>query len=276
MKLTLTVNSKSYRIEIDNPIDISIPLNFNGEQPNHFGVAPAVSETLETADFIGDTFRGGSCNVESYRLIPHCNGTHTECAGHISNEQISIQKILKDCLIPSSLITVEPVSAFDTKEEYLPLKEENDFVITRSSLKTALKKIPTDFLRGLIIRTLPNENSKTSRNYLDQPPPFFSLDAMRFICELPVQHLMVDLPSVDKVFDEGQLNAHHTFWNIPPHSHHSDANTRIEKTITEMIYIEDTIPDGSYLTNIQIPNFIADAAPSRVFLYSVEDLPSNI
>ena len=39
------------------------------------------------------------------------------------------------------------------------------------------------------------------------------------------------------------------------------------KTITEMIYADNEVKDGKYFMNIQIPNFTADAAPSRVFLY---------
>lgn len=269
MKLQLTVGSQSYQFNPDEWFDISIPLYFNGAQPNHFGVEPAVSQVLETEGFTGDTRRGGSCNVESYRLIPHCNGTHTECLGHITEERISIHASLKDSFIPATLITIRPVKASNTADSYRPEKETADLLITRNALEEALMDCSMDFLQGLIIRTLPNDLSKKSRRYLENPPPFFSLEAMQYICELGIKHLIVDLPSVDRMFDEGRLSAHHIFWNIPPGSHQATAGAHHNQTITEMVYVPDEIPDGYYLANIQIPNFVADAAPSRVILFPV-------
>lgn len=267
MKLQLTIGSRSYQFNPAEWFDISIPLNFNGEQPNHFGVEPAVSQVLKTGGFTGDTRRGGNCNVESYRLIPHCNGTHTECLGHITEERISVHSSLKDSFIPATLITIRPVKASNTADSYRPEKEAEDLLITRNALEEVLMDCPGEFLQGLIIRTLPNDISKKSRFYLENPPPFFSLEAMQYICELRIKHLIVDIPSVDRMFDEGKLSTHHIFWNIPPLSRQATAGARHNQTITEMVYIPNEIPDGHYLANIQIPNFVADAAPSRVLLF---------
>ena len=93
---------------LKNPIDISIPLNFNGPQPNAYGVEPASSKPCEAGDMVGDTRRGGSVNFEQYTFIPHCNGTHTECVGHITHERISVRDCLKDVFIPAVLVSVEP------------------------------------------------------------------------------------------------------------------------------------------------------------------------
>jgi hypothetical protein len=41
------------------------------------------------------------------------------------------------------------------------------------------------------------------------------------------------------------------------------------KTITEMIFVPDEVHDGIYLANIQIPQFMADAAPSRILLFEL-------
>ena len=38
----LTINGLSLRFDSNKPIDISIPLNFNGRQPNAYGVEPAI------------------------------------------------------------------------------------------------------------------------------------------------------------------------------------------------------------------------------------------
>lgn len=272
MKLNAEIDSKTYQIDTAHPLDISIPLNFNGDQPSHFGAPPATSTTVESGDFIGDTNRGGGCNVEAYQLVPHCNGTHTESAGHILNTPVSIQQIFKDPFFPCTVISVQPENAFDSSDNYLPPKERNDKMITAALLQDALKNVPLSFLKGLVIRTRPNSEAKKSRNYLDHSPPFFSMDAMTAICDLGVQHLLVDMPSVDRMFDEGKLTAHHIFWNVNPGDHRANPDTRLENTITEMIYAPDHIADGSYICSIQIPNFVADAAPSRVFLYQLHDV----
>jgi kynurenine formamidase len=125
---------------------------------------------------------------------------------------------------------------------------------------------------ALIIRTLPNSPEKRSRDYRDHPPPFFSLEAMRYLAGLPLRHLLVDIPSVDRSDDAGQLNAHRIFWNVPPGSRSAGPSARIERTITEMIYVPDSLPDGRYLLNIQIPHFMSDAAPSRVLLVERSEL----
>ena len=268
MTINITLHKQSYKIDLTTLAEISIPLNFHGKQPNHFDAPHADSKALESTDFIGDTRRGGSCNVEEIRLIPHCNGTHTECIGHITDERIAITEVTLDLLIPATLITVAPVIASETGDDYDPQKTANDLLITTDSLKKALAKNDRTFLDGLVIRTLPNDASKKIRRYTEQPPPFFSTPAMRFISDLPVRHLLVDISSLDRMHDEGKLSNHHIFWNVPPESHSPTPQSRRDRTVTEMIYVPDEIPDGNYLLSIQIPHFISDAAPSRVFLFS--------
>lgn len=270
MKVDFQIGNQTCRVDLAHPIDISIPVRFQGEQPNAYGVPRARARAYEDGNFVGDTRRGGSCNFEEYTIIPHCNGTHTECVGHISYERISVHTVLRHSFLPATLISVVPAKASDADDSYAPDKESGDLMITQESLRTALKDSPVAFLHGLIVRTLPNSATKMSRNYLDHPPPFFSLQAMQTICDLGVQHLLVDLPSVDRAFDQGKLSCHHIFWNVAQDSHEVDQRNHSLKTITEMIYVPDEIVDGPYLLNLQIPNFVADAAPSRVLIYKTE------
>jgi hypothetical protein len=79
---------------------------------------------------------------------------------------------------------------------------------------------------------------------------------------------LIDLPSVDREEDEGKLLAHKAFWNV------KDVNTLNEDarkncTITEMIFVENEIQDGSYLLNLQIASFENDASPSKPLLYKI-------
>ena len=95
------------------PIDISIPLHFDGPQPNAFGVEPATAAACEYGSLVGDTRRGGGCNFERVTFIPHCNGTHTECVGHVTNERISLRMCLQDVVMPALLVSVEPTAVGD-------------------------------------------------------------------------------------------------------------------------------------------------------------------
>lgn len=267
MKINFETGGYNYSCDTSQPIVISIPLIFNAEQPNTYDVNKATAKAVETAEFVGDTRRGGSCNFEEYKFISHCNGTHTECVGHISLERISIHDVLKDSFIPSTLITVTPEKALDTNDTYIPDKNENDFLITKKILEENLKDTDKNFLEGLVIRTLPNDDSKKSRQYMKNLPSYFSTEAMKYILSLDVKHLLMDIPSVDRTFDDGRLTAHHIFWNVEPGSNEVDNKKHSMRTITEMIYVSNEVEDGKYIMNIQIPDFVADAAPSRIFLY---------
>lgn len=119
----------------------------------------------------------------------------------------------------------------------------------------------------MIIRTLPNEDSKLSRVYDENNiPPYFTPEAMQFIVECGFKHLLVDLPSIDRLFDEGKLLNHRIFWNVEPGSLEVNPETRINSTITEMIYVPNDVADGEYLLNLQIAPFETDASPSRPIL----------
>ncbi len=269
MTIDLHISAKTYQIDTEQPIDISIPLNFHGQQPNAYGVPHATAKTYEDGNFIGDTRKGGSCNFEEYKLVPHCNGTHTECVGHLALERISIHAVLQNSLYPATLISVEPVEALGSGDSCRHGKDKEDKLITRTGLTKAMADRSNAFLEALIVRTLPNDDSKMSRQYLQEPPPYFSVEAMQLITELGVKHLLVDTPSVDRPFDEGKMTTHHIYWDLPQESHEVDPKNHSMNTITEMIYVPNEVADGQYFLNLQIPGFVADAAPSRPVIYKL-------
>lgn len=248
--------------DFNNPIDISIPLNFDGAQPNAYGVERASAEACEYGLLVGDTRRGGSCNFERITFIPHCNGTHTECVGHITNERMSVQDCLQDVLMPAVLVSVEPKKI-----------NGRDLVISRESLETAAVAKSIHATGSLIIRTTPNDERKFSNIYDENNiPPYFTSEAMEFIVECGFKHLLVDMPSIDRLFDDGKLANHRIFWNVEPGSLEINPQTRINSTITELIYVPKEVADGEYLLNLQIAPFAADASPSRPILFRVTDL----
>ncbi|MDE1460860.1 cyclase family protein [Spartinivicinus poritis] len=273
MKLNLTLSNKTYQVLYDQAVSIAIPLDFTGPQPNHFNAPLASSQAVEAAGFIGDTRRGGSCNVEQLKLNPHCNGTHTECIGHILDERVSVTNTLKACFIPTVVISLTPKKADQCPDRYQPPLDNSDYIIDQTSLADRLVGIPDEQLAALVIRTLPNSLEKQTRVYgHNDQPPFFSIDAMAYLLKRQVQHLLVDFPSVDKMYDEGKLTCHHLFWQVPEGKHVANSLSHFYDTISELVFVPDEVVDGFYLLNLQLPAFISDAAPSRPILIPLESV----
>ncbi len=81
-------------------------------------------------------------------------------------------------------------------------------------------------------------------------------------------YLLIDLPSVDREHDQGKLLAHKAFWNVAD-INNLNLEARLDATITELIFVPDEVPDGSYLLNLQIAPFENDASPSKPVLYKI-------
>lgn len=269
-----------YRIDLATGTSLAIPVQFDGPQPNTYEMPPASRLVLESEHFVGDTRRGGGCNVEQYTLIPHCNGTHTEGPGHITDERLSVLDSLVDSWGAALLLTVDPVRAGDTKEQYMPRPEPDDLLITRAQLEAAharadWPRLPPPGLVALVLRTRPNPPEKRYWRYGARKVPFFSVEAMDWVVEGGFRHLLTDLPSVDRMLDGGRLEAHHRFWGMPSGSHAADDARDLRKTITELIYVPNSLDDGLYVLDLQVAPFAADAAPSQPVLYRPERMPQD-
>jgi len=266
-RFALDIAGRSFRVDTADCHDLSIPLQFEGAQPSFFGAAPASSTALIAGDFTGDVRTEASCNCSTYSLTPHCNGTHTECVGHLTRDRISVRDIVRDVLIPAILLSITPRAVNETREASEPAPQAGDLLITREELELAALQHSLQGFRALVVRTLPNDPDKQQRCYgTANPPAYFSREAMQWIVDLGIDHLVVDVPSVDRASDQGLLTAHRVFWGMPPQQVDALHATRAHATITEFAYIDDGIIDGPYLLNLQVAPFAADAAPSRPFL----------
>jgi kynurenine formamidase len=265
--LRFSTKDRVWQVDHSRVHDVSIPLLFDGAQPNFFGAPIASSTPLVAGDFIGDVRKGGSCNCATYSITPHCNGTHTECVGHVTGERLGIRNVQVPALILARLVTLSPVDALTSGESTQPLPHAGDHMITRAALEHALRSDTLEGCAALVVRTTPNSVSKRTRSYgPDEPPPYFSAEFMHAIVASSVEHLVCDLPSVDRAADEGKLTAHRIFWGLPAGAIESRAASRPQATITELAYIDDAIEDGLYVLNLQVPPFDSDAAPSRPLL----------
>jgi len=254
------------------PRSIAIDLNFSGPQPSHFGANAASAVPMQVDGFVGDTRKGGSCNVDVIQMNPHCNGTHTETISHIVDELLPPHQVLEQSLMVAELVTIEPQLATEliASNSYQPPMEADEYLLSVEQL-TAVKKSLHKHTKALIIRTLPNNKNKQRRHYNSQnQPPYFSNEAIAWLAnETPIEHLLVDLPSIDRLHDEGMLSNHRLFWNLSPGSKQLSESCWQHKTITEMVYVADDIPDGSYLLNLQVPKLNLNAVPSNPTLQPI-------
>ncbi|RZS99732.1 cyclase family protein [Aquimarina brevivitae] len=243
----LTHHNKTYTLDLSKPLDISIPIRASKENVNAWYIPEPKIEPVRFGDWVGKVKEGASTNFNNILFNPHGHGTHTECVGHITKEFYSIHQSLTQFFFIAELITITPIAIGE------------DQVITKQQIEEQLHTNP----EALLLRTLPNTDAKCNQQYSNTNWPYLTEDAALFIREQGIQHLLIDLPSVDKEKDGGKLLAHKAFWDYP-------TNPRKGATITEMIFVADRISDGTYVLNLQIASFENDASPSKPVLYTVE------
>ena len=59
-----------FQVDHNKFIDLSIPLQFNGPQPNAYGAERAVSKPCEAGSLVGDTRLGGSLQFRTVHFHP--------------------------------------------------------------------------------------------------------------------------------------------------------------------------------------------------------------
>jgi arylformamidase len=252
MIVQLTFNKKKYSANLSAPLDISLPLKEGDNNPNCYWAEPVKFETISSGDFIGSVKAGGNVNYQKLTFAPHGNGTHTECFGHLSaDNDATINKSLTNFHFIAELISVTPEK-----------QSNGDLLITLAQVKRQIKYSQAE---ALIIRTLPNSDSKKTQHYSGTNPPYLEAAVTEYLAEDGIGHLLVDLPSLDREVDEGKLLAHKAFWDF-------GHNIRKQCTITELIFIDNSIPDDLFLLNLQITSLEMDASPSKPVLYKLAEV----
>jgi len=252
MIIQLTFNKKIYDADLSNPLDISLPIQEGSNNPSCYWADPVKFETISSRDFIGSVKKGGRVNYQKLTITPHGNGTHTECYGHIStDEAATINRSLTSFHFVAEVISIHPEKI-----------SNGDTLITLSQLKEKMKHQQTE---AIILRTLPNTDQKKTRQYSGTNAPYLEAAVTEYLAANNVNHLLIDLPSVDREVDGGKLSAHKAFWKFPE-------NIRKQCTITELIFVDHSIADGLYLLNLQIASLELDASPSKPVLYKLKEV----
>ncbi|MEY2707959.1 MAG: hypothetical protein RLZZ146_458 [Bacteroidota bacterium] len=256
MNLQLTIEGISYQADIAQPHDLSVSTGPQGDNPGAFFIDGARFEPIRVGGFVGSVAEGGSANCEILTLCAHGNTTHTECMGHITQSRIVLSDVLNQFWFSAQLVTAELHEG-----KYVGLSE--------------VKQWPLHQVDALIVRSLPNPLSKKNCQWSGNEPPYFAPEALSFLRDAGIQHLLTDFPSVDPEVDEGRLSAHHEWWGLPQRvaggvvASVEPAHPRFHATITELIYVGDHLEDGLYALNLQCPNLRTDAVPSRPVIYGL-------
>ena len=254
MFATYPYQGRTYSFNPQAPLDISLPLAPGENQVNCFWAEPVQFEVIRVGSFVGSVAQGGSTNYKRVHVTPHGNGTHTECYGHISAEpQATLNRCLRRFLFVARLVSVQPRP-----------QPNGDQVVMLDDFRRELESGPHAGIspEAVILRTLPNHKAKRTRQYSGTNPTYLEPALGQYLADQHIEHLLLDLPSVDREEDAGALLAHHAFWQYPHATRHGS-------TITELIFVPDEVEDGLFLLNLQITSLELDASPSKPVLYSL-------
>jgi kynurenine formamidase len=264
---SVTIDGQACHFDAARPHSLAIELDFDGQQPHWFGGASARSTAVQSGSFTGSVASGASCNCSMLSFTPHCDGTHTECAGHLTRERCDARSVVPQGFLAALLLSVVPVRGAQTTESSDPAPRAQDALITRQALAQAWPAGLPFSPRVLIVRTLPNPASKRHRDYAREAAPYLTLPAAQWLVERGIEHLVLDVPSADRADDGGRLSAHREFFGLAPGSSALADVRRPGSTITELAWIDDALPDGPWLLAFQVPALAGDAVPSRPLLY---------
>ncbi|MCS6981125.1 MAG: cyclase family protein [Flavobacteriales bacterium] len=234
------------RVPLDQGVDISLPVDAAAQLTRAWHAPPPVESPI-LYDRPASVSQGFSVNSFQITLAPHSHCTHTEWCGHFLSDRQPLPVNKVPLWMPALLLSLFPRT--DTQGQSW---------LTREDLQHLF--LSGEHIPAVIVRTLPNSGTKRTANYSGQGAAAFEPEAMSFLREEGVCHLLTDLPSVDPEKDGGALRAHRTFLN------HSPEQEPL-RTITELVYVPDHCRDGLYVLNLQLAPIPGDAVPSRPIIF---------
>ena len=233
------------------PTSLARTLRFDGNDPRHFDAPAPRSTALQVGGFKGEVALGASCNCRAITLVPHCHGTHTETAAHLTLEPLDACETAPRGLVPGWLVSVAAVAAETSGEDSDPPPQPGDRLLTRAALLAAWRGIPCFTPRALIVRAAGDSAT------------FFSRQAVALLVERGIEHLVVELPSIDRGHDGGVLCGHRLFFGLPAGSTRLAEARRAQCTITEFAEVPPELADGPCFVQLAMPRIAGDAVPSQ-------------
>jgi arylformamidase len=263
----LTFGGQKVRTALDRGVSLAIAVDFSGSNPRHFGAGAPTSKPFAAGSFTGSVATGASVNCSVITLNPHCQMTHTESVAHLTRESGDAWRVVPRGLLPAVVVSVSPEPARESAESTSPQPWGTDTLITRRRLRAAWPMGKMIEPAAAVIRTLPNEASKRSRDYTELVPPYLTREAVEWLVEKRIEHLVLDVPSVDRTHDEGHLVGHRLFFGLPAGSTARGDAARSRATITELAFVPDEVADGPCILALAVPAIGGDAVPCQPIVY---------
>ncbi len=263
----LSIGGQKLRAALDRGVSLAIAVEFGAPGPRHFGVPAPSAAPYVAGKFVGAVASGGSVNCSTLTITPHCQMTHTESVAHLTRESGDAWRIVPRGLLTAVVVSVHPEPARETTESSDPQPWGTDSLITRRRLRAAWPLGRMIDPVAAIIRTLPNEAAKRTRDYSDLVPPYLTREAVEWLVEKRIEHLVLDVPSLDRTHDDGRLVGHRIFFGLPPGSSARGDAARSRATITELAFIPDEVADGPCVMSLAVPALGGDAVPSQPIVY---------
>jgi kynurenine formamidase len=267
MQAELSFGGQKVRAALDRGVSLAIAVEFGAPGPRHFGAGAPESRPFKIGKFSGSVGSGASCNCSTVTLTPHCQMTHTESVAHLTREAGDAWRVVPRGLLPAVVVSVVPEPASETSETADPEPWANDTLITKRRLRAAWPMGRMIEPLAAIIRTLPNDAAKRTRDYTDFVPPYLTREAVEWLVEKRIEHLVLDLPSLDRTHDDGRLVGHRIFFGLPAGSTARGDAARSRATITELAFVPDEVHDGPCILSLAVPALGGDAVPSQPIVY---------
>jgi kynurenine formamidase len=255
------------RAALDRGVSLAIAVEFGASGPRHFGAAAPSSKPFAVGNFSGSVASGASANCSTITLTPHCQMTHTESVAHLTREAGDAWRVVPRGPMPAVVVSVIPEPASESSESTDPQPFATDTLISRRRLRAAWPMGRMVDPVAAVIRTLPNDAGKRARNYDELVPPYLTREAVEWLIEKRIEHLVLDVPSLDRTHDEGHMVGHRLFFGLPPGSSARGDAARSRATITELAFIPDEVPDGPCILSLAVPAIGGDAVPSQPIVY---------
>lgn len=263
----LSFGGHEIRAALDRGVSLAIAVEFGSPGPRHFGAPPPASKPFVVDGFNGSVAHGASANCSTMTLTPHCQMTHTESVAHLTRESGDTWRVVPRGLLPAVVVSVLPEPARESNESTDPQPYGTDTLISKRRLRAAWPMGKMVDPVAAIIRTLPNDAAKRTRDYSALMPPYLTREAVEWLVEKRIEHLVLDVPSVDRTHDQGRLVGHRIFFGLPPGSTARGDAARSRATITELAFIPDEVRDGPCVLSLAVPAIGGDAVPSQPIVY---------
>jgi hypothetical protein len=263
LQFHVSLGSRHYALA--PPRSLAPNLTFDGAAPRWFDAPAAHSWPHRVGEFSGTVLTGASCNCRNIQLLPHGNGTHSEGVGHLTYDEANVIDVLPKLPMPAVLLRLAALRAGDCHEtaDYAP--EPNDWLVTQQICAAAWPQAPAPRPSVAVLALEPCETAV---------PPYLTRECTQWLVDRGIEHLIVELPSIDRLRDAGRLTAHRIFFGLPayaataPAPRHSDAR-RPQATVTELAQIPRELTTRSGFVQWLAPAMLGDAVPTQPLWYDL-------